>query len=113
VSYLADYFRRQIEILAAAVARAIGKGGHGPDRQAAEELDHAIAAGTGLHASLLLRLDPTSVLTLVGTERAHLVADALEARAWVVEPDEMAKSFAAAKRLRARLARDEAQALNA
>lgn len=107
MSYHADYLRRQIDLLAAAIARAMGKGGYGHDREAAEELDSAIAAGTGLHTSLLLKLDPTSVVTLLGTVRARLLADALEARAWVVEPDEMAKSFAAAKRLRARLSRDD------
>lgn len=108
MSYLADYLRRQIELLASAVARAMGQGAEGPDRAAAEELDRAIASGTGLHASLLLKLDPSSVVTLVGTDRARLLADALEARAWIVEPDEMAVSFSAAKRLRARLERDEA-----
>jgi len=106
VSYRFDYFERQIQLLAEAIARAIGKGGHGPNREAADELDTAIASGTGLHASLLLKLDPTSVVTLIGTERAELLADALEARAWVVEPTEMAQSFAVAKRLRARLLRE-------
>ncbi len=113
MSYLADYLRRQIDLLAAAIARAMGKGGNGPNREAADELDGAIAAGTGLHASLLLKLDPGSVVTLVGTDRARLVADALEARAWIVEPDEMAVSFAAAKRLRARLDREEASRASA
>ena len=106
MSYLTDYLERQIHLLAEAIARAIGKGGHGPNAQAADELDAAISSGTGLHAALLLKLDPSSVVTLIGTERAQLLADALEARAWVVEPNEMAHSFAAAKRLRARLSRE-------
>jgi hypothetical protein len=111
VAFVSDYFQRQIQLLAEAIASAMGKGGYGPDQQAAEALDRAISAGTGLHAGLLVKLDPSSVVTLVGTERAALVADALEARAWVVEPDEMAKSFAAAKRLRRRLERDARAAL--
>ncbi len=111
MAFVSDYFQRQIQLLAEAIASAIGKGGYGPDQQAAEALDRAISAGTGLHAGLLVKLDPSSVVTLVGTERAALVADALEARAWVVEPDEMAKSFAAAKRLRRRLERDAREAL--
>lgn len=109
MTVVSDYFRRQIELLAQAIASAMGQGGYGPDQRAAEELDRALAAGTGLHASLLVRLDPSSVVTLVGTERATLVADLLEARAWVVEPDEMAKTFAAAKRLRRKLERDAEQ----
>lgn len=106
MALVTDYFKRQIELLAAAIASAMGKGGYGPDQEAADELDAAISAGTGLHTALLVRLDPSSVVTLVGTERANLVADALEARAWVVGPDEMAKSLAAAKRLRRRLERE-------
>ena len=59
-----DYFKRQIELLAEAIAMALGKGGYGPNQAAADELDAAIAAGTGLHASLLVRLDPSSVGSL-------------------------------------------------
>ncbi len=108
MGYSTDFIRRQIELLAAAIAHALSRGDQGPNREAVSALDDALAAGTGLHAALLVRLDPTSVVTLVGTERAGLVADALEARAWISEPDERARSMAAARRLRLRIAREAA-----
>jgi hypothetical protein len=75
-----DYFERMVQQIAAIVARALGLATHGQFEDAQRELDGAWTSVVGLRRSDVMRLDATTLRSLLGTKVAA-AAQLLDAQA--------------------------------
>jgi hypothetical protein len=108
MSFRRDYIERLIQKLAEAIARALGVARAGRTDEGIEMLEDAVASGYGMPLPMLLKLTPATVFSLLGPDRARLLAEALRAHASMLElagrADDARVSSRAAEELERRVA---------
>lgn len=100
-----DYIERLIQKLAEAIARALGVARSGRTDEGIALLEDAVASGFGLPLTMLLKLTPETVRSLVGIERAPALAEALRAHAEMLRSAGRAVEAMASDRLAGELER--------
>jgi hypothetical protein len=80
-----DFIERLIQKMAEAIARALGLAKSGATEEGIKAVETAVAAELGMPLPMLLKLTPTTIVSLLGTEKARLLVDALRAHAEMLE----------------------------
>jgi hypothetical protein len=81
MAFRQDYIERLIQKMAEAIARAVGLARSGNVDEGIAALENAIASQLGMPLSMLLKLAPQTIVSMLGEEKARLLVDALDARA--------------------------------
>jgi hypothetical protein len=97
-----DYLQRLIEQIAEAVSRVLRLKSEQPP-EAIREADGALARLTGLPLSMLLKLGPTGVASLLGSEKTKVALPLLEATAQALEAGARNEEAESVRRLVAEL----------
>lgn len=93
-----DYLQRLIEQIAEAVARILRLKTEQP-AEAVREADGALARLTGLPLSMLLKLGPAGVASLLGAEKVKVALPLLEATAQALEASERSEEAGRVRQL--------------
>ena len=95
-----DWFMRALEQIVLAIGRVTGLVRQGKLDEARAELEHAYSGQIGMPLAMLNRLEASSVVAMLGHERATLLLDLLRAE---VALHEASGDEDAAKRLKLRI----------
>ena len=85
MSYQDDYIKRLLQKIVEVLARALGLGKSGQFDESVEVLEQGVGAELGMPFAMLLRLETTSLVALLGDEKAGAFADALRTRSLLFE----------------------------
>jgi hypothetical protein len=81
MSYEQDYIKRPLQKIGEVLARALGVGKGGNYDESLQILEQGVGSELGMPFAMLLRLDPKSVVSLLGPAKASAFAEALRVRA--------------------------------
>lgn len=85
MSYEQDYIKRLLQKIGEVLARALGLGKAGNYDESLQVLEHGIGAELGMPFAMLLRVEPKSVVALLGKGKAAAFAEALRTRSLLFE----------------------------
>lgn len=85
MSYQDDYIKRLLQKIGEVLARALGLGKSGQFDESVEVLEQGVGAELGMPFAMLLRIEPKSLVALLGDEKAGAFAKALRTRSLLFE----------------------------
>jgi hypothetical protein len=85
VSYQDDYIKRLLQKIGEVLARALGLGKSGQFDESVAVLEQGVGAELGMPFAMLLRIEPKSLVALLGDEKAGAFAEALRTRGLLFE----------------------------
>jgi hypothetical protein len=81
MSYEQDYIKRLLQKIGEVLARALGVGKGGNYDESLQILEQGVGAELGMPFAMLLRLEPKALVSLLGSDKASALAQALRVRA--------------------------------
>jgi hypothetical protein len=85
MSYEQDYIKRLLQKIGDVLARALGLGRAGNFDESLQVLEQGVGSELGMPFAMLLRLEPKTLVSLLGKEKAGAFVAALRTRALLFE----------------------------